>query len=228
MTSATARPSAGPYVGIYTPQDAAKYIAVTTPPDVGLTADSRTIARWVRKGVGDAEYSGVAARYVFINFDGLISMRVISALRASGVSWPAIRKAEQWLKEHTGAEKPFASAALWQGGGDIFSELDARLVNPSRAGQGAFDILREHIIPVGNLRYGSEGDAPEWWEPIKHVWLNPKIQFGSPCVAGTRIPTATLHEYVTAGETRRSILDDYEITDAQLKAALDWESRLTA
>lgn len=227
-TAVRERPRLEPYTGIYTPQDAAKYIAVTTPSDVGLTADGRTIARWARNGVADAGYRGVSTRDVFIDFEGLISMRMIVALRAAKISWPVIRRAEQWLKDHTGAEKPFASAALWQGGGGIFSELDARLVTPSRAGQRAFDSLCDYIIPVGNLHFDDECGPPLSWEPVEHVRLNPKIQFGSPCIAGTRIPTATLSDYVLAGESQQSVMDDYEITDAQLKAALDWESRLDA
>ena len=218
-------PQLEPFTGIYTPQDVAKYIAVTTPPDVGLPEDGRAIARWVRTGAG---LKGASTRYAFVDFEGLISMRMVAALRAAKISWPVIRKAEQWLKDHTGAERPFASAALWQGGGDIFSELDAQLVAPSRAGQRAFDILCDYVIPVANLAFDHEGGAPLWWEPIEHVRLNPKIQFGSPCIAGTRVPTSAVYGSVIAGDSKESMPDDYGITMEQVEAALDWESRLVS
>ena len=212
--------------GIYVAPDAARYIRATVPPETHLNLPSAKLLRWIRTGVAGDAYQGVPGKDILIDFEDLISMRVISALRGAGVSWPKIRDGENWLREHTTARKPFATMHIWSGSGDIFSEWSRRLIAASRHGQLAFDILREFIIPIHRLHFDDDSNAAKWWEPLPEVRLHPQIQFGSPCIAGTRIPTSAIVGAIEGGDSPDFVREAYDLTKEQLEAALDWETRL--
>ena len=227
-TLARERPRLEPFAGIYTASDAALYLEITMPETSALSVDAAKIRRWIRKGVADPAWRGAPVGNVLIDFEDLVSMRVIAALRSVDVSWPAIRKAEAWLREQTGARKPFATASLWHDAGDVYSEWSQQLIAASRHGQVAFDLLRDYIIPVHGLEFDDETKHAKWWEPKREIRLNPKIQFGSPCIAGTRVPTSVVYDSAMAGDPKESMVDDYGVTMEQVEAALDWEYRIRA
>lgn len=225
-TAVRERPRLEPFAGIYTAPEAAGIISVTMPGAESINIDAGKVRRWIRTGVADPGWRGAPAGNVLIDFEDLVSMRVIAALRAAGVTWPAIREAEEWLRDHTGALKPFATATLWHGAGDVYSEWADRLIAASRQGQAAFEMLRAYIIPVHGLVFDDETERAKWWQPQEEIRLNPKIQFGSPCIAGTRVPTSAVYGSVAGGDSVESMPDDYGITMKQVEAALDWESRI--
>ena len=216
--------------GIYAAPDVASYIRVTMPDfeqrSVVLQMTSTKLLRWIRTGVATSSYSGIPGREILIDFDDLVSMRVIATLRAAGVSWPAIRKSETWLKQQTGAPKPYATATLWHGTGDVYTEWSEKLIAASRAGQAAFDFLHDSIISVSGLDLDDDTNRALWWTPRKAIRLNPKIQFGAPCIEGTRIPAASIVGAIRAGDSKELVRKAYDISAEQLEAALAWESRL--
>ena len=57
----------------------------------------------------------------------------------------------------------------------------------------------------------------------KIVSVNPRIQFGLPVVTGTRTPTRALYSLYKGGETVEFIAILYQITTAQVKAAIKYE-----
>ncbi len=212
--------------GMYLAPNASLYIRATFPPETHLSLPSTKLLRWIRTGVAGDSYQGIPGKDILIDFEDLISMRVISALRGAGVTWPKIWEGENWLKENTTARKPFATMHIWSGSGDIFTEWSRRLIAASRHGQLAFDILRDFIIPVHGLGFDEHSKVARWWEPSSEVRLHPEIQFGAPCIAGTRIPTQAVVGAVNAGDPKELVQKAYEITAEQLEAALVWESRL--
>lgn len=52
------------------------------------------------------------------------------------------------------------------------------------------------------------------------ITFDPEIRDGEAIVAGTRIPVSMLQDLARAGVTREELLADYDITEAQLEAAL--------
>ena len=216
--------------GIYAAPDAANYVRATMPDyekqPVALQMTSTKLLRWIRTGVATSSFPGIPGRELLIDFDDLVSMRVIATLRAAGVSWPAIRKSEMWLRQQTGAPKPFATSTLWHGTGDVYTKWSQKLIAASRAGQAAFDFLHDSIISVSGLELDDDADRALWWTPRKEIRLNPKIQFGAPCIVGTRIPTASVAGAIRAGDSEELVRNAYDITAEQLEAALVWESRL--
>jgi uncharacterized protein (DUF433 family) len=235
------------YEGIYEVPEAARYIfaaehmkykaAAQSPGHVPYNISSRHLIRWLHKGLALEGLSSVPGGEILMTFEDMISMRVIAALRVAGVRFPLIYKAENWLRSETGQQRPFAVEALWtlptspRGSGDrvraeVFAILRSKLVDASRAGQAAFDFFRDYIVPVHGLTFENEVAAS--WEPLPGVLLLPEIQFGAPCIKGTRVPTRTIWGMIAAGDTRDYVARSFKINDTEIDAALGWEESIAA
>lgn len=88
------------------------------------------------------DLSDVAGRELLTEFEDLVSMRVITALRVIDVSWEEIWATNQWLRDQTGCPRPFATEFLWTGQKQIFVQWTQKLISGSRNSQIAFDLLR--------------------------------------------------------------------------------------
>jgi uncharacterized protein (DUF433 family) len=60
------------------------------------------------------------------------------------------------------------------------------------------------------------------------VAIDPRVQFGRPCVSGTGVPTDVLHERFLAGEGIEEIASDYGLEVHQVEAAIRYEHRSAA
>ena len=212
--------------GIYDVPEAARYLRATSYAEELYPVSSRKLIGWIRRGLASQELSDVAGRELLIEFEDLVSMRVIAALRAAGVSWGEIRATNRWLRDQTGCPRPFATEFLWTGQGQIFVQWTQKLISGSRNGQMAFDLLREYLIPVHGLKFDSVSQVAISWEASDRVVLEPEIQFGAPCIRGTRIPTRTIVGMIEAGDSPHWVAQTYGISPEEVQAARDWESRL--
>jgi len=225
MRACTDLPAA-PFGGIYDVPEAARYLQAARNGEHLYPVRPGKLIRWIRRGIASPELVGVQGRELLINFEDLISLRVIAALRASGVSWREIERSGAWLREVTGAARPFAAERLWSGQGEVFAEWCARLISASRHGQLVLGMLSEYLIPIHGLAFSAETHAAAAWEPVQDVLLKPTIQFGSPCVKGTRIPTRTIAGMIEAGDSADWAAASFALSPAEVQAACDWESRL--
>ena len=76
----------------------------------------------------------------------------------------------------------------------------------------AFDLLREYLIPVHGLKFDSVSQVAISWEASDGVVLEPEIQFGAPCIKGTRIPTRTIVGMIEAGDSPEWVAQAYRIS----------------
>ena len=214
------------FEGIYDLPSAARYLLAARGAQEAYRISSRHLIRWIRKGLALPEFSDVPGRELLIAFQDLVSMRVIAALRAAGVSWQDIYRAEDWLRQHVGHPRPFATEQLWTSRSDIFTRFHQMLISASRHGQLAMNLLTDQLIPVSGLRF--EMQVARTWEPRNLILLDPKVQFGAPCIKGTRIPTRAIWGMVEGGDPSELVRRAYEITDEEFAAALEWEEHLAA
>ena len=220
------------FEGIYEVPEAARILHTDLRlPDIRSTVRSTHLLRWIRFGLAHPSLAQIPGREILISFEDLISMRVIAFLRALDYSFPKIRKAEGELRKITGHLRPFATERIWaekEGAVDIFAEIASSLLTASRSGQLAFvELVRENLINVHGLTFDERGIA-ETWTPKLGILLNPKVQFGRPCIAGTRIPTSDLAGMVKAGDTVEFLAASYRIEPVQIENAITWEEELAA
>ena len=214
--------------GIYDVPEAARYLRASSHGAVVYPVSSRKMINWIHRGIATPALAAVPGRELLIEFEDLISMRVIAALRAASVSWPAIRQAEQWLRRETQSERPFATETLWTGQRQIFVEWRKQLVAASSAGQLAFDLLMDYLLPVNDLMFSEETHMATSWEPSNGVVLEPAIQFGAPCIKGTRIPTRTVAGMIEAGDSPEYVARAFDQPIEAIEEACEWERLLRA
>ena len=221
-------PSMSGFEGVYDVPETARYLKAAAHAEQLYPVPSGTLIRWIRRGLASPELSDVHGRELLIDFEDVISLRVIAALRAVGVSWLEIYRSGEWLRSATGVSRPFATDWLWAGQGEVFAEWSDLLVSASRHGQLALGLLREYLIPIHGLMFSEATHAATSWEPLNGVVLQPAVQFGSPCVKGTRIPTRTIAGMIEAGDSATWVASAFALAPDEVQAACDWESRLRA
>ena len=216
------------FCGIYGVPEVARYLkAVPHAQDV-YPVSSTKLLRWIRRGMASPDLVTAHGTEMVIDFEDLISMRVVASLRAVGVKWTEIRRAREWLQKATRTERPFATEYMWAGQGEVFVDWTHRLISASRRGQYALGILQDYLIPIHGLEFDDDTRLATSWEPVDGVVLQPRIQFGAPCIKGTRIPTRTVWGMVEAGDSVDWVAGAYGISSDEVTAACGWESLLQA
>ena len=216
------------FKGIYDVPEAARYLKASQHGATIYPVSSSTMIRWIRQGVASPELVERSGRELLIGFEDLVSMRVIGALRAAGVSWRAIRDADRWLRRETDSPRPFSTETLWTCQRQIFIEWRKQLIAASTSGQAAFDFLIEYLIPVHGLAFNEETHMAESWEPSHGVVLEPTVQFGAPCIKGTRIPTRTVAGMIEAGDSPDYVSRAFGQPLEAIEEACEWERLLRA
>ena len=227
-------------MGSLTIRDTALFLRATTPrPETPVSlwkprrnafvASSRALYAWIRLGLEWDAPVRVSSRDRVITFEDLIRLRMIALLRARGFRYAAIRNAERYARELTGLPQPFASESLWTAVSDVFMRFEEHVLAITREGQIAFpfDTLRDFLSPVYHgLSFDKNGSA-EAWSPQPGVTIDPEIQFGAPCVTGTRIETEVLWSFKQSGENPQSLARLYRLEVGQVTAALEWEQTVS-
>ena len=221
------------HTGTYEVTEAADYLRVTLPkiPGTGIRISSSKLIRWIRLGLADASLVPISGYQMVITFEDLISMRVISFMRSLGISFHSIHEAHSWLKKTTGHPRPFATELLWLdelGAMRIYAEIENILAVANRGGQLAFIVLiKDKLIPVHNMTFDEFGIASSW-SPENCIKIDPTIQFGRPCIAGTRIPTSDIAGMFWAGDSPGFLSSSYELPVEQIECAIAWEEKLAS
>jgi len=65
-------------------------------------------------------------------------------------------------------------------------------------------------------------------EVFPGITMDPKVRFGKPCVAGTRVDVATVIAALAAGESFETVQTEYALTHDQVTAALRYAAHIAA
>jgi len=221
------------YDGIYELRNAGRYLYITAPQRL---PHYTTIHRWVRTGLPSAEAQALPARELFINFQDLISLRMIVSLRLAGFSLQHVRRVHRYLQELTGHNRPFALRDLWISNTDIFIRMEG-LLSATRHGQFALEFIKDWLQrirrpDIGDLDLTFEesefGETASAWIPQPHIVLNPLVQFGAPCLQDTRVPTVAVWSMFKGGDMPENIARGYGVPLFKVQAALEWEEQIAS
>jgi uncharacterized protein (DUF433 family) len=198
-------------------------------------ADCARLLRKPKETVRDWTLKGLApARAIWRNevpsygFTDLVSLFVVSELRARGIPLQRIRKAEEWLRNDGGLARPLATRQLYTAGKDILiraglQDGNTPLIAASRGGQQAIEQAFESVLQA--VEY--DRDAAIRWKPWASVDVDPRRQFGAPCVTGTGIQTSMLHKLVMAGDDPEYVARMYSLPLKRVVDAVSWEEKLS-
>lgn len=208
-------------IGLYSQTEAAHYSGIPLS----------TVHRWLAER--EAPWGGE-----LISFDEFISMLFVRQLRDRRVRLNDIVTAEDDLRKRTGHQHPFVHEALWVAGGDVLVQVgttpDAYLAVNLRgqlAIPGVTEAKRVQLPKLvadvrGQLSYDQGRVAA--WRPIERIAARPAVQFGLTCIEGTRLTTRAVFEAAEAGDGPVTIARLFEVTETDVKQAIEWEEQLAA
>lgn len=214
------------YLGTYSIPSAALYVLVTTANGSKLKLSTRHLYHWVKDGLASGYLVGIRNRKLFINFRDLISLRAIAVMRANGMSHKQIMTAERVLRKWYGHDYPFATMEFWMlPPKDILIKEGGVLLSASRHLQSAMEFFEEYMSPSHNLTFDIF-NLSATWRPYNNVLLDPQIQYGEPCIEGTRVPTQVLWSFHDAGDSVESLSYFYGIQKSRIEDAIAWENQI--
>jgi len=221
----------------YTTHEAARYVRVP----------ENTLRAWVfgrryptRRGQGQASAAGLIQpadplRHL-LSFANLMELHVLRGLRRDhDVHMSRIRTALGWLTRNDPAAHPLLNQSLETDGVDLFLQEYGTLINASRDGQLAMKAVFEahlrriqrddqgHPIRFFPFTRKMDQDAAQGSAQPRTVAIDPRIAFGRPVIAGSRIPTIEVAERFTAGDSIAAIAADYECPTEKIEEAIRWE-----
>ena len=219
-----------PPLGAYSIKEAALYIKATLKRSpVFPRISTHHLHWWIREGLVNSERFEHDASGEFVNFLELVSFRMIATMRTFGIKSRDIQLASDLLKQRWGWSYPFAMEPVWVAKPDVFVHIGNVPVAVTRYWQGALDLMDDYLLPVQAGFHGLTFDPDEQaatWTPSEGVILDPKVQFGEPCIQGTRIPTETIWAFNKAGDGVDALTYMYGLPLYKIDAAIAWEEKI--
>jgi uncharacterized protein (DUF433 family) len=134
--------------------------------------------------------------------------------------------AEQVLRKYYGHDYPFATMEFWTlPPKDILIRDGGLLLSASRHLQVAMEFFEEYMCPYHNLSFDIFNISASW-RPYDNILLDPKIQYGEPCIDGTRVPTQVLYSLYRAGDSIDNLSYLYDIQPSRIVDAITWENHI--
>ena len=212
--------------GMYGIPEAAIYLSSTPPLTNGNKVNTTRLRYWIRTSVPHVAPSIFPTRQRLITFLDLVSMRMIAILRSRNVTLRHIRNTESWLKKEFNLDHPFATEQLWTCGSDVFVKFSEQLWAASRFGQQAMEFINDWLSKVELDMQFDERHLASSWFPYQNIRLDPAIQFGDPCIDGTRVLTRSIWNKVKAGDSQETVAALHDLTIRQVENAIWWEQRI--
>jgi uncharacterized protein (DUF433 family) len=162
---------------------------------------------------------------IALSFLELVEIRIVGAFLERGVSLQTIRRAHRRAGEKLETPHPFACRKFKTDGKRILGEgkeFGGLLVLSN--GSYAFpEILNQYLSEITFDR--NTELAREWWPLGRQggILIDPRVAFGAPVIAGTRIPVETVLDVMRSGETRESACYWFSLSLEQVDAAIEFE-----
>jgi uncharacterized protein (DUF433 family) len=173
----------------------------------------------------------------FLSFVNLFEAHICDALRREHhVSLQRIRTAIEIIqKRYPNSRHPLAEHRFATAGVDLFIEEYGNLIGLAQNGQLAMrDCLQRYLKRVDRDASGvvvrlypfTRSSRPP--EAPRVVVIDPRVLYGRPVIAGTRIPTAMVYERWRAGESMERLAADYSRSRDEIEEALRCEQAQAA
>jgi len=204
-----------------------------------VRANQAAVRRWItgnRREDGqprpllEVAYEPVEGRTT-VSFLDLIEIRLVTRLRAEGVSLQRLRQARSLLSEQFGVRHPFAWGQLRTDGRDVFAKVleeDSERVIQASGRNRANYVLPEVVEPYfRNIDFARDSQMAERVYPFGRdggILIDARVSFGEPVLSGSRIPTLVLAGFARAGDSAASIARWYGIEPGAVETARVFES----
>jgi uncharacterized protein (DUF433 family) len=214
--SETARQALG--AGFYGLADLRVFLAFSGQPP-----DAERALPWLTRALNPVTHRSKSADY---SFSDLVSLFVVRELRRKGVRASDIRTAEYYLRKKWKTDRPFVSDEIQTDGRRVFIEdevIPGQIESADLEGQ---QVMREMVKDWLSYVHYHEGTAA-YWTPMKKILVDPRVQFGEPVIAGTRIPTSAVADIARLAGPEDAA-DQLGVDLSGARAAISFETKLAA
>lgn len=165
-----------------------------------------------------------------LSFRDLLELRFVDAFIKAGVSWRTMRRAHAKAQEELQTTHPFCSNRIATDGKNILlrqgeedsDEALVNLVNDQREfGRIVHEFLKE-------LEFSGTDIV---WYPLgkeRQIVIDPKRNFGQPTVTKSGVPTKVLARSVKTNGSVQVVSHWFEVPEAEIRDAVEFETRLAA
>lgn len=170
-----------------------------------------------------------------MSFVNLLELHVLSAIRREHkVNMRKIRQAIDELERQFSSAHPLVDQEMLTDGTDIFVESIGQLVNLNQHGQYAMrEVLSAYFK---RIERDSAGLAIRFYpftrrlgeDTPRIIAIDPRVAFGRPVIAGTRVPTAEVAERFKAGDSIEELVQEYGASASQIHEAIRCELPIAA
>ncbi len=209
----------------YTIADAAQWLRVPTS----------TTRAWLLGQRGFQPVVEIADRpSKTLSFRNLVDLHVLAAIRREHeVPMQRVRLAVDFMKSRLRVPNPLSSLQMLTDGRDLLLEAYEQFVNVSRRGQMEMrELVQAYLDRVEHDARGPVRLYPfsrkRVLEDPRSIAIDPRVQFGRPCLIGTGIPTAEIADRCKAGESIASLASDHGRHEQQIEEAIRYELPLAA
>ena len=157
---------------------------------------------------------------LFVNFKSLLQFYVFLELKNRGHSNKKILSMYKFISEKYKTKYPFAKKDIFSVGSEILTNHHGQLINQTLQ-LSMTEILEKYIHKI---EFGQDGYAEKYF-PLgkdKSIVVDPKIQFGSPTIKGTRVEIKTIKESFDSGDPKELIAKIYDLTMNQVEDAISF------
>jgi len=154
------------------------------------------------------------------NFFELLILKTIT--RGENIPLPRVRTAIDVLQRKFQTDHPLSDIQLLTDKTDILVEEAGGILNVSRSGQQEMVELIHKIIS----RIEISGDGHIVFRPYNDGIMDPSVQFGRLCIAGTRIPTEDVFLRHDSGESVPDISKDLRCPSERIEKAIRYEQSI--
>jgi uncharacterized protein (DUF433 family) len=164
-------------------------------------------------------------RPIGLSFWNLVECSVLAALRKDHqISLQKVRKALDYVTSELRVERPLIKEAFSTDGVGLFVERYGSLIDVSRDGQ----IAMREVLQAGLTRIERDEDGLAArlfpWRRDPHepriITVDPRVSFGQPTLASTRVPVEIIRERFEAGDTIECLAADYRVNPALIEDLL--------
>ncbi len=169
-----------------------------------------------------------------IGFRDLLELRMVAAFVRHGVSLKVIRATVEAASQYFGQDYPLTNRQFRTDGKRIFLQA----LKEASEEELLIDVLREQFVfsdiikpsLYEGIEYGAEGAIR--WFPLgkrKTIVLDPALQFGTPVISGTGVPTNTIYaSYIAESRNKDMVARVFDLTPKMVTEAVEFEERLAA
>ncbi|MFC0133596.1 DUF433 domain-containing protein [Massilia eurypsychrophila] len=169
-----------------------------------------------------------------IGFRDLLELRMVAAFVRHGVDLKVIRATVEAASHNFGLDYPLTNQQFRTDGRRIFLQAlkeasEEELLMDDLRKQFVFSDIIKPTLYEG-IEYGTDGAIR--WFPLgkrKTIVLDPALQFGTPVISGTGVPTDTIYaSYMAEGRDQDMVARIFDLTPKMVTDAVDFEERLAA